>query len=159
MTCSISSTHLVGVKRWRVVVSNDWIYRTSIQVLGKTNLSMIRRYQPNAYGGTTVFRWICCVQVCVICPTSDRKVEVEHFIIGRTHKPIALRFWIRVWRLSHLCGCFGLDVGGPPRDPTVVSELWFDEGFDRLLLSKVLLTKVVQVAGSVVCGDNGGTVV
>jgi len=100
------------------------------------------------------------VQLCVTRLTSDRKVEVEHFISERTHKPIALRFWVRVWRLSHLCGCSGLDVGGPPgspRYPTVVLELWFDEGFDRLLVSKVLLTKGVQVAGSVVCGDNGGT--
>ena len=99
-----------------------------------------------------------CMQVLVICPTSDRKVEVEHFISERTHKLIALRFWVRVWCLSHLYGC--LDVGGPPgspRDPTVVSEPWFDEGFDRLLVSKVLLTKGVQAAGSVVGGDNSST--
>jgi hypothetical protein len=35
-------------------------------------------------------------------------------------------------------------------------EPWFDERFDRLLVSKVLLTKGVQAAGSVEC-SNGGT--
>jgi len=97
----------------------------------------------------------CCVQVWVICFTSDEKVEVEHFIY-----PITLRFWVRMWCLSHLCGCSGLDVGGPsgsPRDPTDVSELWFNEGFDQLFVSKVLLTKGVQATGSVVCRDNGDT--
>ena len=76
----------------------------------------------------------CCVSVWVICPTSDRKVKVEHLISKRTHKPIALRFWVRVWRLSCLCGCSSLDVAGPPSspsDPTVVSEPRFDEGYDR----------------------------
>jgi len=97
----------------------------------------------------------CCAQVWVICLTSDKKMEVEHFIC-----PIALRFWVRMWCFSHLCGCSGLDVDGPsgsPRDPTVVSNSWFNEGFDRLFVSKVLLSKGVQAAGSVVCGDNGGT--
>lgn len=82
-------------------------------------------------------------------------MEVKHFIC-----PIALRFWVRMWCLSHLCGCSGLDVGGPsssPRDPTVVSESWFNEGFDRLFVLKVLLTNGVQAAGSVVCEDNSGT--
>jgi len=44
------------------------------------------------------------------CPTSDRKVNVEHLITKRTHKPIALRFWVRVWRLSRFCGFSSLDV-------------------------------------------------
>jgi len=42
-----------------------------------------------------------------------------------THKPIALKFWVRAWRLSCLCGCSSLDVDAPPsspHDPTVVSE-------------------------------------
>jgi len=30
----------------------------------------------------------CCVQVWVICPTSDKRVKVEHFISKRTYKPI-----------------------------------------------------------------------
>jgi len=53
-------------------------------------------------------------------------LEVEHLISKRTHKPIALRFWVRVWRLSCLYGCSSLDVGGPPgspHDPTVIPEL------------------------------------
>jgi hypothetical protein len=30
------------------------------------------------------------------------KVEVEQFISGRTHKPNALRFWVIVWRPTHM---------------------------------------------------------
>ena len=49
----------------------------------------------------------------VICPTSDKRVKVEHLISKRTYKPIALRFWVRVWRLSCKCSCSSLDVIGP----------------------------------------------
>jgi len=65
----------------------------------------------------------CCVQVWVICPASDRKINVKHLINKTAHKPIALRFWVRVWRLSRLCDCSSLDVDGPPSsqsDPTTV---------------------------------------
>jgi len=67
-------------------------------------------------------------------PHHIEKVKVEHLISKRTHKPIALRFWVRVWHLSCLCGCSNLDVDSPLRsshDPTVVSEPRFDEGYDR----------------------------
>jgi len=77
---------------------------------------------------------LLCVSVSYICPTSDRKVKVEHLISKRTHKPIALRFWVRVWSLSSLCGCSSLEVDAPPGSPhdsIVVSEPWFDEGYDR----------------------------
>ena len=62
------------------------------------------------------------------------KVKVESLIIKITHKHIALRFWVRVWCQSLLCGCPSLDVGGLHRsshDTTMVSELRFDEGYDR----------------------------
>jgi len=68
----------------------------------------------------------CCAQVWVICLTSDKKVKVEQIISKRSHKHIALRFWVRVRRLSCKCSCSSLDVDGPPGspndDPTVVSE-------------------------------------
>jgi len=54
-------------------------------------------------------------------PHRIKKVKVEHLIRKRTHKPIALRFWVRVWRLSCLCGCSNLDVEGPPELPS-----WLD---------------------------------
>ena len=41
----------------------------------------------------------------------------------------ALRFWVRVWRFSHVYGCFGFDASGPPSppyEPTIVSEPWLD---------------------------------
>jgi len=38
------------------------------------------------------------VQVWVICLISDWKVKVEHLVGKRTHKLIALRFSVRVWR-------------------------------------------------------------
>jgi len=38
----------------------------------------------------------------VICPTSDEKMNVEHFISEMTHKPKVLKFWIIVFCLSHL---------------------------------------------------------
>jgi len=41
----------------------------------------------------------------------------------RTHKPIALRFWVRVWHLSRLCSCSTLDVG-VPRAP-LVTQPWY----------------------------------
>lgn len=53
-------------------------------------------------------------------------------------------FWIKLWRVSHLCGCSCLDVSGIPRDSTMVSELRFDEGFDWLLMSKVFLQEVFR---------------
>jgi len=28
------------------------------------------------------------------------KVEIENFISERTHKPIALKFWVKMWYLS-----------------------------------------------------------
>jgi len=60
--------------------------------------------------------WLCCcVQVWVICPTSDKRVKVEHIISKRAHEPITLRFWVRVWCLSCLCGCSSLDIDGPPK--------------------------------------------
>ncbi|KEH22905.1 hypothetical protein MTR_7g062170 [Medicago truncatula] len=49
--------------------------------------------------------------------TSDKRVKVEHLISKRTHKLIALRFLVRVWCLSCLWGCSGLDVDGPPSSP------------------------------------------
>ena len=48
-------------------------------------------------------------------------------------------FWMKLWCVSHLCGCFCLDVSGIPRDSTIVSELRFDEGLDWLLVSKFFL--------------------
>ncbi|MCI78176.1 hypothetical protein A2U01_0099446, partial [Trifolium medium] len=36
---------------------------------------------------------------------------------------------------------------------------WFDEGFDRLLVSKVFLTKGGQAASPVECSSNGGACV
>jgi len=81
---------------------------------------------------------LLCASVSYICPTSDKRVKVEHLISKRTHKPIALRFWVRVWCLSCLWGCSSLDVDGPPsspRDLTIVSEPRFDEGYDRGRLS------------------------
>ena len=93
---------------------------------------------------TSCITSLLCARIS-ICPTSDRKVEVEHFISERIHKPIALRFWVRVWCLSHLCGCSSLYMSGPPgspRDPTVVSKSSFDERFDRVesLLDKECLS-------------------
>jgi len=82
----------------------------------------------------------CYVQEQVICTTSDRKMEVNHFKSERSHKSIVLKFWVRMWCLSYLCGCSCLDVGGLTgslRDPTMVSELRFGDGSDRLLVSKV----------------------
>jgi len=81
-----------------------------------------------------IIYYYCFVEVWVICPTSDKRVKVEHLISKRTHKPNALRFWVRVWRLSRLCDCSSLDVDGPPSsstDPTVVSEPRFNEEDDR----------------------------
>jgi len=67
----------------------------------------------------------CFVQVWVICPTTNLLVNAKHLTSKRTHKPTALRFWVRVWCLSYLCGCSSLDVDGPPgspREPIMVSE-------------------------------------
>ena len=46
---------------------------------------------------------------------------------------------MKLWCVSHLCGCSSLDVSGTPRDSTMVSELRFDEGLDWLLVSKFFL--------------------
>jgi len=35
-----------------------------------------------------------------------------------THNLIALRFWVRVWRLSHLSDCSSLNMDGPPKLPS-----------------------------------------
>ena len=40
-----------------------------------------------------------------------------------THKPIALRFWVRVWCLSCLCGCSSLDVDGP--QAPLMTQQWY----------------------------------
>jgi len=52
-------------------------------------------------------------------------VDVEHFISEMTYKSTALRFLVRVWCLSRLCGYSGLDLDDPPdspRDSIVVSD-------------------------------------
>jgi len=75
-----------------------------------------------------------CTSVGYMSHITDKRLNVEHLISKRTHKPIALRFWVRVWCLSYLCGCSSLDVDSLPSspcDPTVVSEPWFDEWYDR----------------------------
>jgi len=38
---------------------------------------------------------------------------------------MTLRFWVRVWRLSCLCGCSSLDVVGPPGSPSDPTE-WLE---------------------------------
>lgn len=55
-----------------------------------------------------------------------RKVEVDHFISKRTHTYIVLRFYVKVWWLSHLYGCSEPNMDDhwtPPRDPTLID--WF----------------------------------
>jgi len=47
-----------------------------------------------------------------------------------THKPIALRFWVRVRRLSCKCGCSRLDVGRPPDFPPVTQQ-WYQSPVRR----------------------------
>jgi hypothetical protein len=42
-----------------------------------------------------------------------------------------------------------IEEGDLDEESRVEGEPWFDEGFDQLLVSKVLLTKGVQAAGSV----------
>jgi len=118
---TIIKTQQISKNKWVIQIkSNDFVililefdsfFCLKAELNHTTNI-------PNCYD--------CCVQVWVICLTSDRKVEVKHYISESTHKPITLRFWVRVWRLSHLYGCYVLDVDGPPgcpRDPTMVSEL------------------------------------
>ena len=84
-----------------------------------------RRYKQvraSAWGGAW---WIdgltlegeCCVQVWVICLTSNKRVKVEHLISKRIHKLIGLRFLVRVWCLSCLCDCSSLNVDGPQSSP------------------------------------------
>jgi len=64
----------------------------------------------------------CCVQVWVICPTSDKRVNVEHLISKRAHKLIALRFWVRVWRLS--CAVVATSMWAVPLAPPVIQQ-WY----------------------------------
>jgi len=77
-----------------------------------------------------------------------------------THKLIALRFWVKVWCLPHLCGCFYV-VGHPDssRDSLVISMARFDKGFDqapcigsflgKLFRRRLLLRETVMVQASV----------
>ncbi|AET04967.1 hypothetical protein MTR_8g097100 [Medicago truncatula] len=46
-----------------------------------------------------------------------------------THKLIALRFWVRVWCLSCLCGCSSLDVDDPLR--SLVTQQWYQSPVRR----------------------------
>jgi len=60
-------------------------------------------------------------------------------VIGSIN-PLTLRFLVKVCRLSHLCGCSTLDVGGPSgslRDLTVVSRAQFDKRYDQPLCRRV----------------------
>jgi len=34
-----------------------------------------------------------------------KRVDVEYFISNMTHKPIVIRFWVKVWCPTHLHGC------------------------------------------------------
>jgi len=44
-----------------------------------------------------IFNSFCCVEFELYVPTLDTKKKVEH---KRTRKSIALKFWVRMWRLS-----------------------------------------------------------
>jgi hypothetical protein len=74
-------------------------------------------------------------------------MKIEQFISKRIHKLNALRFWIKVWWLTNLYGCSEsyVDI---PNIPLITQHWyqnrWFDEGFYRLLVLKVFLTKVIR---------------
>jgi hypothetical protein len=87
-------------------------------------------------------------QVWVTSPTLLRMVEVEHFINERTHILNTLRFWVNVWCPTRLWSCSWTKCWWSPGYPLVTQQWyqsrWFNEGFDRLLVSKVFPTKVVR---------------
>jgi len=56
----------------------------------------------------------------IVCKSGGWKIINE-----RTHTSNALRFWVKVWCFSRLCGWSWSNVDDPPgspRDPTTVSE-------------------------------------
>jgi hypothetical protein len=67
----------------------------------------------------------CCGK-WVRIPTLDGKLSVEQYISERTYKPIVLRFWAKMWCLTHLCGYTWPNVDDPPdspHDPTIINSL------------------------------------
>ncbi|GAU41469.1 hypothetical protein TSUD_237190 [Trifolium subterraneum] len=69
---------------------------------------------------------------CELSPTSGETMNVERFISEMTHKPNALRFWVKVWCPTHLGSCPRLNVMIPRPHPTMVPESI------RLFVSKVV---------------------
>lgn len=55
--------------------------------------------------GLTLKEEIVGISSVSMSPTSDGKVNVEHFISEKTRKLDVVRFWVNMWYLSHLCGC------------------------------------------------------
>jgi hypothetical protein len=45
-------------------------------------------------------------------------VDVEYFISGITHKPNALKFWVKTWYPTQLCSCSQTNLDNPPVAPT-----------------------------------------
>jgi len=88
---------------------------------------------------------------------SNSKWRQQYFTSERTHKPSTLRFWVKVWCSNHLYDCSKSNVMIPqtPRNPVVVPEALFNEGFNWLLDSNDFVTKDIQVAGPVIV--NSGT--
>ncbi|RHN49142.1 hypothetical protein MtrunA17_Chr7g0271311 [Medicago truncatula] len=82
----------------------------------------------NSIGMYRVRGLLLCTSVSYMS-TSDKIVNVEHLISKMTHKPIALRFWVRVWCLSCLCGCSSLDVAVTRAPP--MTQQWYQSPVRR----------------------------
>ncbi|PNX71294.1 hypothetical protein L195_g027169 [Trifolium pratense] len=103
----------------------------------------------------------CCGK-CELRLTLLRKVEVEHLISERTHKPNTLSFELKCGVQLACEVVLKLNMDDPPGCPLVTTQQWyqsrwFDEGFDQLLVSKVFLTKVVRQRVPLNSVTNGGT--
>jgi hypothetical protein len=75
-------------------------------------------------------------------------VKVEYFISEKIYKLNILRFWVKVWCWTHLYYCFGPNMDDRSNCPLMIQQWYkgryFDEGFNRLVVSKVFLTNIVR---------------
>lgn len=90
---------------------------------------------PKIMDGLTLEWEIVGVSSVSMRPTSDGKVNIEHFISENTHKSNALRFLMNIWCLSHFM-CFSW--------PNMVAPFLTQQWYPSLVQQGFLVSKALS---------------